>query len=196
MPAVQAFSRSGFQIHSATRRKNCRRACRAACPLHARAWVETDIGFAFLERSIHSPHKELDRHADWQAIQAQAFHRHSDGVFMRHACRFAHVAIPTGHDDIVDRVDARARKGHGMVDGPFTPGKPNTTIATLAVGSPQDLQFTASYNTNCLIFSGSPVDGSRSLIKPVMRRKSSIPPLPVRVHDTIVPRLSCRGVGA
>lgn len=109
---------------------------------------------------------------------------------MRHARRFARVASPAGHDDIVDCVGAPARKGHGMVDSPFTPGEPNATIATHAVGSPQGLQFTAGYNANCRIFSGSPVSGSRSLIKPVMRRTSSIPPLSVSVHDTIVPRLS------
>ena len=189
-PAGQAFGRSGFQIRLETRRQNCRRAWRAAIPLHARAWAETGIGLAYLERSFRSPQKKLDRHADRQAIQAQASYRHSDRVFMRHARRFARVAAPAGHDDIVDCVGAPARKWHGMVDGPFTPGEPDTTVAAFAVCSPQGLQFTAGYIACCRIFSGSPVGSSRSLTEPVMRRKSSVPPLSVSVHDTIVPRLS------
>ena len=138
------------------------------------------------------PQKKLDRYADWQVIQTQAFYRHSDCVFMRRSCRFARVATLTGNHDIVDCVRTPTRKRHGMVDCPFTPRKPNPTVATLAIFLPQGLQFTASYDTNCFIFSGSSVCASRSLIKPVMRRTSSIPPLSVSVHYTIVPRLSVK----
>ena len=147
-----------------------------------------------VERSIHSPQKQLDRHAVWQAIQTPAFHRHSDRVFMRHARRFARVAAPAGHDDIVDCVAAPARKGHSMVDCPFAPGKPNTTVATVAVGAPQGLQLAASYDTIRLIFPGGPVGGSRSLIKPVTRHTSSIPPMSAEDHSTIVPGLSLKAL--
>ena len=113
---------------------------------------------------------------------------------MRHARRFARVAAPAGHDDIVDCVAASARKGHGMVDCPFAPGKPNATVATVAVGAPQGLQLAASYDTICLIFPGGSVGASRSLIKPVTRHTSSIPPMSAEVHSTIVPGLSVRAL--
>lgn len=163
-------------------------------PPSARTGAETDIGLANLVRRIHLPQKKLDGYTHWQAIQTQAFYCHSERVFMRHSCRFARVAMPASHRDIVDRVGAPSRKRYHMVDCPFTPRKFNTAIAAFAICYPQGLQFTASYNTWRLIFAGSPVCGSRSLIKPIMRRQSSIPPLSVSVHDTIVPRFSLKAL--